>query len=532
MTLDTSSESLTLQLIPLAQITERLSVRRLSPSGLARLKASIERCGFLENFPLIVLKLPDGTCRLVDGNHRLEVGLALGLDSLPCVVKTNLTEAECYTLALRCNSAAGTVVPQTLVSYAEFIWARSTEGYTQTQIADMLGWGRTQVGNYAALKQLDDAQAWDIIVTTFETPVASEDAEAVTTIVTGVTFTENLLRSLLGLQKEQQLQLVQALVHPEKNQRITKGKFNEMAKAYHTRNEMYEHAKPLLGDLGEEYTTKLHEEVYSGAYDADWQKTDHPKLHKLLAALRDEWERKQSIHLVCGDFYEEVKELADGCIDLILTDPPYNISSDHEFELEGRSNLSQNFGDWDKYDEQEFLASFPVWAEHFARILREQGSGYVFTSDRYLSHLRMALEAAGLHVKSTLVWHKTNPGTQVLKTNFKSSVEYVLFFTKGQGGHTFNWQGETEMHNFLETPVCAGRERLLDAEGKTLHPTQKPEQVLRHLIEISSNRGDTVFDGFAGVGSTGKVAKDLRRKFIGIEQEKVFFDAMLRRLAD
>ena len=139
-----------------------------------------------------------------------------------------------------------------------------------------------------------------------------------------------------------------------------------------------------------------------------------------------------------------------------------------------------------------------------------------------------------MSVKATIVWHKTNPGTQVVKTNFKSSIEYILFFTKGEGGHTFNWQGDEEslMHNFLESALCGGHERLVNAKGNTLHPTQKPEQILRHFLEISSNRGDTVFDGFAGVGSSGAAAKKLGRKFIGVEQDPIYFAAMQRRLAE
>jgi DNA modification methylase len=252
----------------------------------------------------------------------------------------------------------------------------------------------------------------------------------------------------------------------------------------------------------------------------------------MLGALRDEWERKHSMHLIHGDFYTEVAAFGEGCIDLILTDPPYNIARENEFELEGRSNISQDSGMWDKYDEEEFIALFDLWARQWARILRRQGSGYVFTSDHAISDLRRALRRAGLHVKATITWHKTNPGTQVVQTNYKSSVEYLLFFTKGQGGHTFNWQGENEMHNHIETPICGNPERLVDAKGKILHPTQKPESLLRHFVEISSNRGDTVFDGFAGTGTCGKVAREMGRKFIGIEQEQAYFDAMQRRLAE
>jgi site-specific DNA-methyltransferase (adenine-specific) len=65
----------------------------------------------------------------------------------------------------------------------------------------------------------------------------------------------------------------------------------------------------------------------------------------------------------------------------------------------------------------------------------------------------------------------------------------------------------------------------------TLHPTQKPITVLTPLIEAFSNRGDVVLDGFAGVGSTGAAAQALGRKFIGVEQNEVFFHAMQRRLA-
>lgn len=528
MSLDIQLEQTTYIMLPLNNIVEKLPVRRLSTSGLARIQTSMEHSGFLDTFPLLVQPLGNGTYKLIDGNHRYEAAKAIGIVEVPCVVKTDLTEQGSYKLALESNSAAETVVPSTLVTYAEFVWQRSEEGHTQEEIAVMLRWSRGKVSQYALLEKIHE-DAWNIIATTFEKVVAIDEEEPVAKNATGVAFTEYLLREILPLTSAQQTELVTELAT---NKDFSKGKFKTLAESYHTRNEMYAYASQQLGDLGEEYTAQLHEEVYSGAYDADWKNADHPKLTKLIASLRDAWERKNSIHLIHGDFYEEIKKVGDGCVDLILTDPPYNVANEREFSLDGRKNISQDFGEWDKYTDQEFIALFSLWGREWARILRDQGSGYVFTSDSYISHLRVALEQAGLHVKATIVWHKTNPGTQIVKTNFKSSVEYILFFTKCEGGHTFNWQGENEMHNFIEAPICAGKERLVDAKGNTLHPTQKPEQVLRHFLEISSNRGDTVLDGFAGVGSTGKVAKDKGRKFIGIEQDKAYFDAMQRRLAE
>ena len=82
------------------------------------------------------------------------------------------------------------------------------------------------------------------------------------------------------------------------------------------------------------------------------------------------------------------------------------------------------------------------------------------------------------------------------------------------------------MHNFIETPICMGSERL----KKPKHPTQKPLKVLRKLIEVASNKGDVVLDPFMGVGSTGVACKELGRRFIRIEVDKDYFEAASKRV--
>lgn len=529
-------ETTSFVILPLDKIVSRLSVRRISASGLKRIQESMQKVGFLENYPITVALQEDGSYLLIDGNHRYESAKALGLVSVPCLIRHGLPEDEMYKLAIQSNNASVTSVPMTMVAYAEFIWARLAEKdedgkpRTQVKVAKMLGWSTDSVQDYAALRKID-SQAWGIVTATFEKDPQGEEKSMAVSETAMAVFTERLLRNILSLTPEQQLELVNERVKDSKA--FTPGKFTTLAKAYQTRNEMKDYAITQLGDLGEDYTAKLTNEVYSGAYDKDWtDNPEHPKLQKLIKSIRDEWEKKNSIHLIHGDFYQEMPKVGTDSIDLVLVDPPYNIARDNEFELEGRSNISQNFGEWDKFTDEQFIYMFSTWATEWSRVLRPQGSGYVFTSDSYISDLRKALTNAGLHVKATIVWHKSNPGTQVVKTNFKSSVEYILFFTKGEGGHTFNWQGENEMHNFIEAPICGGNERLTDAKNNVLHPTQKPERVIRHLMEISSNRGDMVLDGFMGVGTTGKVAKTLGRKFIGIEQDKAYYDAAVRRLAD
>lgn len=531
--------------IPLNMIINKLSVRRKSEAGLKRIIKSMQKLGFLDNYPLIVIALPDGTYLLIDGNHRLEAAKALGIIMVPCVIKTDLTELEQYKLALESNNAAETIVPSTMVTYADFIWDRLTEKdekgkkkYTQEQVGKMLGgWSEDRVSQYYLLRKQICEAAWDIIASSFDNPTtfrddgSSPDETEVGTNPTPVGFTEKLLRSILPLEPEQQLELVQGLINGEI---FSKNSFKSRADNYRARKEAKTYGLKKMGDLGEPYITQLKEEIDKGIYDDDWKKTaDHPKLHKLIAFLQEEWERKNSIHLIHGDFYEEVQKIGDGTIDLILTDPPYNIANERDFDLEGRKNISQDFGVWDKYEDQAFIDSFTIWAREWFRLLREGGSGYVFTADLYLHPLREALKQAGLTVHIPLIWYKQNPPPQIMENTFQSTAEYILFFVKGKD-FTFHWQGHAgEMHNVIPAPICGGDERVHETKNKQiLHPTQKPLKILKRLMEISSNKGDMVFDGFAGVGSSGKAAKDLGRKFIGIEQDEVFFKAMQRRLGD
>jgi site-specific DNA-methyltransferase (adenine-specific)/modification methylase len=82
------------------------------------------------------------------------------------------------------------------------------------------------------------------------------------------------------------------------------------------------------------------------------------------------------------------------------------------------------------------------------------------------------------------------------------------------------------MHNFIESPICMGPERIKNP----FHPTQKPVRVLERIIRVASKQGDVVFDPFMGVGSTGVAALNLGRKFIGIEIDEKYFRAAEERL--
>ena len=124
-----------------------------------------------------------------------------------------------------------------------------------------------------------------------------------------------------------------------------------------------------------------------------------------------------------------------------------------------------------------------------------------------------------------MVWHKTNPIPNIRKSSFLNSCELIVCLWNK--GHTWNFSKQNEMHNFIESAICMGKERIKEPK----HPTQKPISVLEHIIKIASNENDIVFDPFMGVGLTGKAALNLRRRFIGIELEKEYYKATVKRLS-
>jgi DNA modification methylase len=221
-----------------------------------------------------------------------------------------------------------------------------------------------------------------------------------------------------------------------------------------------------------------------------------------------------------GDSRELLTSIADASVDLICTDPPYNLGgySTGNIEMSWRKAFNNDVAAWDQ------LAFDPAaWRDEFRRVLKPTGTIFAFTSYNLLGRWHEVFDPA-FDTFQFVVWHKTNPPPKLRRAGFLNSCELIV--ACWDQGHTWNFTRQRDMHNFIEAPICAGRERVKDP----VHPTQKPLRVLRQLIEWGSREGDLVLDPFMGVGSTGVAAAELGRRFIGIEREADYVAAARRRL--
>ncbi len=215
-----------------------------------------------------------------------------------------------------------------------------------------------------------------------------------------------------------------------------------------------------------------------------------------------------------------LKTIPDDSVDLILTDPPYNIAkySTGNINLPNRTPLNNDIADWDNIEvnPEDYL-------EDFKRIIKPTGNIFVFTTYNCIGKWHSVFDHH-FDTAQFMIWHKRNPTPSIFKKGFLNSCEMIICFWNK--GHTWNFSDQKNMHNFIESPICMSPERLKNPK----HHAQKPVKILKHIIQIASNPNDVVFDPFMGVASTAIAALELKREFWGCEINKQYYDASVERV--
>jgi site-specific DNA-methyltransferase (adenine-specific)/modification methylase len=192
--------------------------------------------------------------------------------------------------------------------------------------------------------------------------------------------------------------------------------------------------------------------------------------------------------IIKGDCFELIIKIKTDTVDLILTDPPYNLAkhSIGNIKFEWREEVNNDIADWDKKNIEPNKI-----ADKFIRVLKPDENLFVFCSYDLIGKCYDALDHK-FDATIFFVWHKTNSTSKFLKNGFLNSCEIMLCCWNKK--HKWNFSNQKEIHNFLEIPICSAPERLRDPK----HPTKKLLRVLEHIIKIASNENDTVFDPLYG----------------------------------
>jgi modification methylase len=240
-----------------------------------------------------------------------------------------------------------------------------------------------------------------------------------------------------------------------------------------------------------------------------------------------------------GDCVAMLERLPEKSVDVIFADPPYNLQLEGDLHRPDQSKVDAVDDEWDRFDSFASYDAFTrAWLLAVRRVLKPNGTIWVIGSYHNIFRVGALMQDLGFWMLNDIVWRKTNPMPNFRGRRFQNAHETMIWASRDRTskGYTFNYDAmkaandDIQMRSDWLFPICTGGERLRNANGEKLHPTQKPEALLARVMLASTKPGDVVLDPFFGSGTTGAVAKRLGRHFVGVEREQTYIDAATARI--
>lgn len=253
--------------------------------------------------------------------------------------------------------------------------------------------------------------------------------------------------------------------------------------------------------------------------------------------------------IINQDCIEGMKNLPDSSIDLIIADPPYNLSKggnwkwDNCTHLQGMGgNWNKVMQDWDNYTLESYMMFSLAWLKEAQRILKSTGSMWIFGTYHNIGIINVACQRLGIEIINEVIWYKKNAFPNLSGRRLTASHETILWCNKGGKKREYYFNYEYSKHgdfsyDALKSPkkqmrtvwdIPNNKEKQELAYGK--HPTQKPIRILKRMIKLSSRPGDIMLTPFSGAGSECVAAKSVGRNYIGFELDESYCEMAKARL--
>lgn len=244
------------------------------------------------------------------------------------------------------------------------------------------------------------------------------------------------------------------------------------------------------------------------------------------------YERSEIINkVILGDAFKVLKKIDSEFFDMVFIDPPYFLQLPNKTLrrwnvktiVDGVDDEWDKFSSFQEYD--EFIRNLLIEVK---RVMKFSATLWVISTYHSIYRIGKIMQDLGFWILNDVVWVKTNPMPNWLGVRFTNATEHLIWAVKDKKvkNYTFNKEYAKAFGigkigaNVWILPICNGKERLKDKEGKKLHSTQKPIELLKRIILTSTKEGDLILDPMAGTGTTGYTAKALKRNFVMIEKNE------------
>ena len=230
--------------------------------------------------------------------------------------------------------------------------------------------------------------------------------------------------------------------------------------------------------------------------------------------------------IIQGDCIEVLARLPEKSVDLVFADPPYNLQLRNALRRPNNTLVDAVDDPWDQFANfQEYDGFTRNWLDACRRVLKDSGTIWVIGTYHNIYRVGAILQDLNYWILNDVAWIKSNPMPNFRGVRFTNAQETLIWAQKVRGArYTFNHRmmkslnGDLQMRSDWYLPTCTGKERI-KVNGAKAHTAQKPESLLYRVLIASTKPDDLVLDPFFGMGTTGVVAKKLRRRWLGIERD-------------
>lgn len=257
------------------------------------------------------------------------------------------------------------------------------------------------------------------------------------------------------------------------------------------------------------------------------------------------YSRKEIINkVILGDAFKVLDKIEANIFDMVFFDAPYYLQiPSRKLKRWNKSNIESADMKWDKFvsftDYDNFIRTLLI---KFKRVMKPNATIWAIGTYHNIFRIGKIMQDLGFWILNNVIWFKTNPMPNWLNVRLTNATEELIWAVKNKDvkNYTYNLEYAKKFSfkdfkskiplNVWRFPICMGKERIKDENGKTLHPTQKPIELLKRIILLSTREGDLILDALAGTGTTGYVAKLLKRNYVMIEINQKYVVGIEKRM--
>jgi len=246
--------------------------------------------------------------------------------------------------------------------------------------------------------------------------------------------------------------------------------------------------------------------------------------------------------IILGNFLKVLDKFPEESFDMVFIDPPYFLQLPNKklkrwsvnTEVDAVNDEWDKFNSFKEYD--DFLTNMLI---KIKKVMKPNATLWIISTYHSIFRIGKIMQDLGFWILNDVIWVKTNPMPNWLGVRFTNATETLIWAVKDKKKKNYTFNKELAKNfgigkvgaNVWVLPICSGRERLKNEKGKKLHSTQKPIELLKRIILVSTKENDLILDPVAGTGTTGYVARALNRNFTMIEVNKNYVHGIVERFS-